>query len=475
MMFDKLIAVLKRNWIWSLIGITVVLLIINLAIFYPGYMSPDSLNQLYQAKGLQPVTDFTPPAMTLVWRLLLDITGKPASMLVLQLSLLWSALALLAIYVWKVSDRRKLSLLVLALGVLPFTLDISGVVWKDVQMTNSLLLATALIVFLGLTRNKWLRIILSVSGIALISYACLVRYNALPAVVPLNFLIVRAWWPTWRIRWQVVASVVIAVAMAGLFPLVNIVGNVQSSHPVSAIFIDDIANISSVKEVEQSSIPAPLKRDFVAAIDCQVQKNSLVNNFYLCANNTARQDFQFTYYASMKSYWISMFIHHLPSYALYRFETFFAFIFTPTAPGYIWQDGINSNTLNLTPRFPGLGDTAGIYVTGFGYSHLSMFFEPWFWLAVSCLVIRFAKKAKQHYMIVLALGVSSLLYFLSYLPTGTTGDYRYIYWNVYALLIAATLFLVDYMHARGARSEKSLRRPGAIKPRATKRRTTRPA
>ena len=144
---------------------------------------------------------------------------------------------------------------------------------------------------------------------------------------------------------------------------------------------------------------------------------------------------------------------------MYRLQTFAVMVFTPTSPGYIWQNGIDSNSFHLQPRFPRLGAITEVYVTGFGYEHLAMFFEPWFWIVASGFLIYLARKyAVRHRVAITMLCLSSLLYIASYLPTGSTGDYRYIYWCVYATLAAGVLLLADCKY-RGVTKPKKVRKP----------------
>ena len=59
---------LRSHWVYVL-GIAALLGFMgNILVFYPGFLSNDSMNQLKQAMGLQPISDLLPPVMTLVWR-----------------------------------------------------------------------------------------------------------------------------------------------------------------------------------------------------------------------------------------------------------------------------------------------------------------------------------------------------------------------------------------------------------------------
>ena len=61
-------------------------------VFYPGYMSPDSISHLEQATGVAHLTDWHPPVMTRLWGFLIRVTGHISSMLIFQLVLLVAAI-----------------------------------------------------------------------------------------------------------------------------------------------------------------------------------------------------------------------------------------------------------------------------------------------------------------------------------------------------------------------------------------------
>src|SRR5687767_2684643 len=70
-------------------------LAVTVAVFYPGYMSPDSISQLMQGRrGLY--SDWHPPVMAWVWGMVDRVVAGAAGMLMLHNVLFWSALAVVA-------------------------------------------------------------------------------------------------------------------------------------------------------------------------------------------------------------------------------------------------------------------------------------------------------------------------------------------------------------------------------------------
>ena len=92
---------------------------------------------------MRPMTDWHPPVLALLWRILIHTTGAISAMAALQSAVLWASFWVLARLVWKKTGSRGLSLVMLAVGLTPHVLTFTGVVWKDVHMAYALLAALA--------------------------------------------------------------------------------------------------------------------------------------------------------------------------------------------------------------------------------------------------------------------------------------------------------------------------------------------
>lgn len=96
-------------WPWCLAAVATVCGYAVATVFHPGYFSRDSKYQLLQALGDQPVSDWHPPVLALVWRILIRTTGAVSAMAALQTAVLWGSLWVLARLVWKKTGSRGLS------------------------------------------------------------------------------------------------------------------------------------------------------------------------------------------------------------------------------------------------------------------------------------------------------------------------------------------------------------------------------
>ena len=155
------------SFLWAIIGFS----FFAIACF-PGFMSEDSLEQYKQAQTLK-FADGHPPVMAWLWSKLNFILDGPQSLLFLHLGLLWTGL-----YIWcrNAGENRAAGWFVL-LGAAPWVANFQGVLWKDMGMAFSLLLALGLLSGRNPTRLQ------IVAAIGFLLYAFMVRSNAPAALL----------------------------------------------------------------------------------------------------------------------------------------------------------------------------------------------------------------------------------------------------------------------------------------------------
>lgn len=178
-----------RRWLTSplawdlLLGVLVAIWsALFLRLFWPGRVNVDIANQYLQATGKIPYSDWHPPVMSAVWRILIDITGDPGSLLLLQVGLLAAAAWGIGVLVHRSGAPRWVSLLGPTIMVTPWVVSQMTTLWKDTQMAVAILLAVVLIMITRFLPKTWL---LRLPALALLVYAVGVRKNAVFAVVPI--------------------------------------------------------------------------------------------------------------------------------------------------------------------------------------------------------------------------------------------------------------------------------------------------
>ncbi len=140
-------------------------------LFWPGYMSPDSIGQLNQGLSGH-YSDHHPPMMSFCWRMLHFIYTGSQAYLVFQLFLLLYAICILQTMVKQWGLKCMMALILLMPNIAAY----SGAIWKDVSFAYSFLLAAMLLlqsnILRKLTYSKMVLILL------LLIYGVGVKYQA---------------------------------------------------------------------------------------------------------------------------------------------------------------------------------------------------------------------------------------------------------------------------------------------------------
>ena len=460
-MVNSLKSFVKKRWILIIIFLSVIALIINALLFYPGYMSNDTLAMFYASRGNIP-SNIAPVMLGLAWRVLYNLTGKTSSILIFQLLMLWSALCLVAVYVYKKTSSRLLSLLPLLIGVLPFVLNISGVIWRDCHMTFALALAFAIFLFAkDITNKKW-RITLFILIFILSLYSALSRYNAIIALIPMVFIFARYSGYFNKLKWQIVATVMFVLITFASFPLVNMTLSTKSIDNSPGLLLDDIIRVSNENDIKNIAMPSDLRNLLQSIRKCSFDENVLVSNIFVCIKAGDDAGILYKNSGEFKRIWTQIIINNPINYVVYKVQMFMGFIIPQTDYAYIWQPGIEPNDYGEQVRFNRLGNLNYSYVHKFGYRYLRATFEPWFWLGGGLLVVFLSiKKKTKHVVFIRTLAASGVLYILGYIPTGATTDYRYIYWSVFAVILAFVLYGLDRYNERPNRAKITSKKKSA--------------
>ena len=160
--------------------------IVSLVINYPGFMSPDSVIQILEARA-GVYSDWHPPFMAFIWHFTDKIVPGPAGMLLLETALIWSGTFLIALSYFNNPHFPLYALAPCALPFFPPVFGISGAVWKDILMWGFLLVAIGVagtFTPMGLpSHSRGVPKLLIAASFLLAAILC--RHNAVFAVIPL--------------------------------------------------------------------------------------------------------------------------------------------------------------------------------------------------------------------------------------------------------------------------------------------------
>jgi hypothetical protein len=284
--------------------------------FYPGWMSPDSLDQLSQAQTLH-FLDNHPPLMTAWWSILLLLSSGPFLLLLQHTVLYWTGWALFAL----ASARRNpiISSLIPLLGFVPGPWLLSGHIWKDVSSFTALFLFTAILYYHNTTQQKFNYLVRSALFLLLI-YGVGVK---LTPVVIMPILV--AYWifvekqnsktkasSVKIVIWSGFVSVLTTISILGFNALVSEQTNHFSQyipqHDILAISISSGENYfpsylqDATKDIELSSLYSPRAN------------NTL---FYTVPNSRAQSPEQLE---ELRSAWIQAIAENPLEYANHRWK-----------------------------------------------------------------------------------------------------------------------------------------------------------
>ncbi|WP_240698922.1 hypothetical protein [Sphingomonas sp. AAP5] len=217
-------------------GAIMLLALLHGALFWPGIMTWDAIRQYGQALNGQ-YDDWHPPAMNWLWRQLGLFGAGPAPMLVLQLALYWGGTAWWMQAAWARGQRAAAGAIGL-LALSPIVLVLVGTILKDSLFAGTLLLASGLLV--ARPGSRAARI---VAALLLVAAATL-RFNAVPACLPLLLLAL----PTaWRRTWPRLGAtaVLAAIPLVLALPLANTALHAKRSGVELSLVIYDLGGIGA--------------------------------------------------------------------------------------------------------------------------------------------------------------------------------------------------------------------------------------
>lgn len=416
------------------------MLALLIIVFYPGYMSPDSISQLEQATGVAHLTDWHPPVMTRLWGLMIGVTGHISSMLIFQLALIVAAMFVLSIIVYRYTRNRAWALSTYMIVLLPNIVNIAGVVWKDVQMAFSLTLAVLLIWFIISSKKSLGRTAkYGIVGLSLllILYAGMLRHNALFAVLPILFVLPRL--STKRLPvWSSFACVIIGLVVTiGATAVINQPS--EKTHPVTAVQLDDIVHVANL-DGEHHGRWSMYKKIHDT---CRDKTKDIMNSYIICTTAAQREVLKNEHQAVFND-WLSTIIRHPIRYASYRLATFSIFLFPQPERMYIFQPGIEQNQVGAAVKNEYAISGLAAYVKGGAQANIPLIFQPWLYLAVLVFIYYKSGRIREHRQrrFTRAVALSGLVYIMAYVPMAVAVDYRYIYWSVFATMVSGLFTMI---------------------------------
>jgi hypothetical protein len=416
----------KHNFGLIIVGFNIT---IAVYLFFPGFMSQDSISQ-YEQSLYMSFNNWHPISMSLLWAFLNKINSGTSLMLLIQIIMLNVAL-----FLWiKNNYSGKFSYLIYLVAYLPWIMNFEGVIWKDVQFAYTALL---FIIYADLYR-KHHKIMHLVLMCLTLFYALNLRYNAIFAIIPIMifFYVFVS-----KMKFELlVRSQIIILILAFVSPYaINSVFSAKIGNPVAYFFYDDLTYIS-IKN-NQSFVPNHNLESVKNCAQFEIGQQKLVGKITCYAQKENLSEFEISN-KIVNVAAIDKIITHLDDYFEYRLKTYRYFIrYGDYEPYYIWHPGILPNDFGLVYINNEIRDNFRKYIQR--SAELSPYlFKPWIWQLIGLLLISwFLYFSKPQYKIFNFMIIAGVVYNFSYFFFTPLADFRYVYFQVLtSSIIIATLF-----------------------------------
>lgn len=405
--------------------------------FYPGIMTPDTLDQLNQAT-LHQFNDWHPPLMAWIWSKMNLVFPESSGLLFLDLFLLWFGL-----FSIRRTIAHRFSPFVYLLGFLPFVIGLSGVIWKDVATAYTLLWAAIIMLRPKSRVNLVLFSLFVFAGIG-------IRYNSLFSCLPLIVGYFWLWFAQDSVRYRKTRVLV----ASGLFFTAQLVClNLFNYHfldttrttPQIVIMVDDLSYMST--QLGQSLVPG-------------VDLDTIVRSNQQSVSDNVFRFNQPLGYQAVKSAWKAAIKAYPGLYLRFRSKVFLRFLGFSLAPPFdldvpsreFWLDSsYQSQQTNV------LRKVLGGYVKG-AADALPFFYTGIFWLAVAAATFCLGVFTRLPYKVVtIALSLSCGINLMSYLLVANAPFFRYYYWSVIGGSLALFLLFAGFMQQRSRNDSVNVR------------------
>jgi len=406
-----------------------------LVVLHPGFMSPDSADQLRQARrGI--VADWHAPLLTFLWIATERLVTGPFGMLILQTAAFWTGLALLAKRI-AAPVAPKIAFLV-GLALAPPIVTLAGAIWKDVLMVSLVTLA------FGVADRR-----VAFWPVALL--ATMSRHNAIAAVAVAVLLHFSPEGVTRQgLRRALAASAVLLVlSLAFNFAVVD-----RRTYPMQVFLLGDLIGIavttSAVPEIDPCNLKqgqAPPRRA-VQRGDPKIVAADVANRTQL---KPCMQEGAGAASRTLVEQWIALVFQHPTAYARVRAKLSYRLLgfdetpFNFTLP----RSTYDPVAMRIEPQVPPtpLQEWLGAQIWSLRDSAM---FRPWIYgvLGIAACGVAAARRRRWPCFIALSgLACELGLFFVAPAP-----EYRYSSWMIASALIASAWLAAEAIGALRTRA-----------------------
>lgn len=407
-------------------------LCLSVIIFYPGWMSYDSIVQYSQAITGD-YNSWHPVIMAWWWHILNYIIPGPSLFFMQNQICYWLGLYLIAVALHK--HISYWAIFVLLFGFAPPLLLVTVQIWKDVVFSSLMILSLG-IVFNTIENKKW-NIIIGIIVLVLMSLACGSKTNGYPVAGIIIF-----WWvaknPILNTRLKKIRFFSLSLIMVIAIPIaITSTLNVKKASPIQYIQSYDLLRIS----LSQGKVLLPEYFTRKVGINDSNMEQFLLPGhnqqlYYFTAGDMTSYDKNEI--NELQSVWVQAIKKYPLSYLdarLIDFKELLRIGFD--YPGNVVGGKMDNNPWGFEFK---AGELSNLYLET--VSDYPVFYFPWVYLLISLLVFAmsfFIKSRVKEFSIIV--GLCSLFFALPHFFIGPASDYRYLHFSIVCAAIQFCVFL----------------------------------
>lgn len=417
----------------SVVALTLAGFALTLRVFYPGVMTYDAW-YVHADIATGEAGDWQSPVMTALWGLIEPLAPGSASMFLLIAALYWLAFAALGLAL----ARRSawLGFAATALAFAPPAFVFAGIIWRDVLLGASWLLAAALAYAVAERKDGWRRV---AQGLALmfLVFGLLMRPNGVFAA---PILVAYVLWPArFDLRRAAIVYVPAAVVLALLVPLVYY-GLLHAKHQnvLHAIFVFDLGGVTHF--TGENQFPGNWSADETAMLTGRCYQPTDWDIYWTrqpCLFVMQRLEAEKIFGSrELVAAWLHALATHPLAYLEHRAAVMANFLFNRNLT--MW-------TIDIAhPDQTVFDDNAWFVAVENLHDRLAptLLFRAGTWL-LACVVwcvLAWRRRTTPTGAFLIGTCGSAAIYMATFFPAGVAGDFRYALWAVLAALAGAPVF-----------------------------------
>ena len=413
-------------------------------VFYPGYMSPDSVDQLNQAR-MWNFSDIHPPMMSAIWSVADKIIAGPFGMLLLHNAIFWGAAALFWRATWRTSVLLGLSLTLFPF--MPQVLALLSSIWKDIGLGAALFMASALL-YTSRQANSKLSLF---AALPFLAYGYSVRWNAAPALLPLclwaGMIACRAL-PFLERRARglkimpVVCGVFLFLCLSGVVLVsTRVLTGGRTMYPSQQVMLYDLAAISLARG--ESLFPRYIseRENFSLQLISERYNSGWVNQLIYAEPVPLIISVNAADISDLRASWRQAVAGNKLAYLKHRWNVFSTLLGFNTVD--VWMSFNPSDGYNPREYRRPRGSVNRALTSYFFCFSNSLLFRGFFCFLIFAGLIYFSLRSKIRgdMEFVCVLSMSGLLYIVAYFFVTPSSEYRYLWWSVLAACVSLLFFI----------------------------------